>query len=84
MIRILFFASLRERLGTAEEQIDLPGNVQTVADLLGHLQARGGQWRALLGVEETVLVAVNRQMAQPDTTIREGDEVGFFPPVTGG
>lgn len=84
MIRLLFFASLKERLGTSEEQIELPGNVQTVADLLSHLQGRGGPWRALLGVEETVLVAVNQQMAQPDTTLEEGDEVGFFPPVTGG
>lgn len=80
MIRVLYFASLRERLGCDAEQLEsVPANV---AALLEQLAARGEPWDAVLGGR--VLCAVNQQMAQRDTPLQAGDEVGLFPPVTGG
>lgn len=82
MIRILYFASLRERLGSAEETLqEHPG---TVAALRAQLAARGDAWGEVFADEQRVLAAVNQEMAPADQTLRSGDEVGFFPPVTGG
>jgi molybdopterin synthase sulfur carrier subunit len=84
MIEILYFARLRERLGCAGERIELPATVHNPAELLVHLRGRGGAWAEALGEGETVLCAVNQEMARPETPIRDGDEVALFPPVTGG
>jgi molybdopterin synthase sulfur carrier subunit len=82
MIRVLYFASLRERLGRDAEEIEGPAD--SVAELLAVLRARGGAYSAALGERETVLVARNQEMAHLDTPIADGDEIGIFPPVTGG
>jgi len=84
MIKLLYFAKLREDLGTATEEIALPEDVTTVAALRAHLIGRGGTWASALGREKGVRVAVNQELAQATTSIRLGDEVAFFPPVTGG
>jgi molybdopterin synthase sulfur carrier subunit len=84
MIEILYFARLREHVGCARERIELPTGVATAADLLAHLRARGGAWAESLGGGETILLAVNQEMARPETRIQDGDEVALFPPVTGG
>ena len=84
MIRVLYFASLRDRLGLEREEIELPGETGNVAGLRRLLQSRGGEWATVFAEGETVLAAVNQEMAQNDTPISDGDEVGFFPPVTGG
>lgn len=85
MIRILYFASLRERLGRDAEELELPvGGVTDVAGLMAILRSRGGVWGEALAAGETVLVARNQEMAGMDTAIVDGDEVGVFPPVTGG
>lgn len=84
MLKILYFARLREDLGCAEEGIELPQGVDTVASLRAHLRARGGAWEQVLAQSRAVQVAVNKDIAQPATAIRPGDEVAFFPPVTGG
>ena len=82
MIRILYFASLRERLGSADETVqDYP---QTLADLRAQLAARGGVWREVFTDGHAVLAAVNQEMAGDGQALQAGDEVGFFPPVTGG
>lgn len=83
-VKILFFAGLREQLGSGSEQLDLPAGVGTVAALRTHLMTRGGAWQAALGEKRALRVAVNQDMAQADTPVRAGDEVAFFPPVTGG
>lgn len=83
-IKLLYFARLRERLGTAGEEIELPASVQDVAGLLCCLRNRGGNWETELGAGRPVLVAVNQNMAQPQHALRAGDEVALFPPVTGG
>jgi len=84
MIRILYFASLRERLGRDAEELELPAGVRDVAGLLAYLRKRDGVWGEALAAGETVLVARNQEMAGLDTAILDGDEVGVFPPVTGG
>ena len=83
-VRVLFFASLREQLGTAGEEIELPAGVATVAALRGHLARRGGPWEGALAEKKNVRAAVNQDMAKPGAPIRAGDEIAFFPPVTGG
>jgi sulfur-carrier protein len=84
MIRIRYFARLREVLGLAEEALEAAPEPTTVADLLGQLRGRGGVWAQALGPESRVLVAVNQELARPETLIRDADEVALFPPVTGG
>ena len=85
MIRILFFASLRERLGEAEVTLAPAPELKTVADVRAALAARtDGRWAEALSVEQRLLAAVNETMAPPETAVQDGDVVAFFPPVTGG
>ena len=84
MITLVYLARLREALGTASEKVELPGDVGTVAALLGWLRGRGGVWAAELAPERAVRVAVNFGVARTDTPIKAGDEIALFPPVTGG
>jgi molybdopterin synthase sulfur carrier subunit len=88
MIQIRYFASLRERLGTGAEEIPAPtpaaGAETTVADLLLLLRQRGEPWNEVLNETSSLLAAVNQEMAGPATPVQDGDEVAFFPPVTGG
>ena len=82
MIKILFFAQLRERLKTDEMRLDLEKSL-TVGQLRDTLSSEDDNWRECLE-DGRVLVAVNQTMATGDTRINPGDEVAFFPPVTGG
>jgi molybdopterin synthase sulfur carrier subunit len=84
MVRLLYFARLREDLGTGAEALALPAGVTTVAALRAHLMARGGAWASVLANGKALRVAVNQEMADPQTPVKAGDEVAFFPPVTGG
>jgi sulfur-carrier protein len=84
VVRILYFARLREALGREGEELVLPEQVADVATLVNFLRSRGGAWASELRVGKVVRVAVNQEMAQPGTPIREGDEIALFPPVTGG
>jgi molybdopterin synthase sulfur carrier subunit len=81
---VLFFAALREQVGAASEEIDLPGDASTVAALRAHLAGRGGAWTSALAEKKLLRFAVNQDMVPPATPIHSGDEVAFFPPVTGG
>jgi sulfur-carrier protein len=82
-IRVLYFASLRERLGTAQEHVLLqPGS--TVAHLVAALVARGGHWASAFAPGQAYRVAVNQDMAAATTPLADGAEVALFPPVTGG
>ena len=82
ILTVRFFARLREELGT--EQLTLPADKdQTAGDLLAALASRGGPWAQLQG-SQPVMFAINQAMARPATPGRAGDEVAFFPPVTGG
>ena len=83
-VRVLYFASIREKLGRDSEEIDLPAGVASIAALRTHLRARGGAWADALAEGKLLRAAVNQDMAQPAAAIKAGDEVAFFPPVTGG
>ncbi|MFN2645944.1 MAG: molybdopterin converting factor subunit 1 [Burkholderiales bacterium] len=83
-VKLVFFASLREQLGRPHEELELPAGVSTVGALREHLHARGGEWASAFAPNRPVRAAVNQDMAQAAATIKGGDEVAFFPPVTGG
>jgi sulfur-carrier protein len=84
MITILYFARLREALGTASEQIAVPAGVRDLESLRKLLRNRGGAWAEELADGRSVRAAVNQDMACGDTPIVDGEEIAFFPPVTGG
>ena len=83
-IRILYFASLREKIGKEAEEVELPAGVATVAALRSHLRARGGSYELAFSEKALLRSAVNQDMVQPAAAVKAGDEVAFFPPVTGG
>lgn len=83
MIQVLFFAKLREQLDTPGLNREHSGAV-TVGSLKAEIIAEGGDdWRGALGAEN-VLSAVNQSLVKDDAVVADGDEVAFFPPVTGG
>jgi len=83
-LEIRFFASLREALGVSQESITIPDSVKTIADLRLELIARGNPWTEVLAEGKVLRCALNHHMVDPSTLLKEGDEVAFFPPVTGG
>jgi molybdopterin synthase sulfur carrier subunit len=83
-INLRFFASVREAVGTSNESVVLPPGVATVGAVRDLLIARGGAWAGALGHERALRMAFDQVMCEPDTPLREGGEVAFFPPVTGG
>ena len=80
-IRILYFAGLKESLGRGVDTVDLPEGVKTVGELRDWLVAHGAP---VLASTRNLRCAVNQEMAPASTPIKAGDEVAFFPPVTGG
>ena len=84
MVTVLYFARLKDTLGTAREELALPPGVRDLAALRNALVGRGGAWAQELAGPRQIRAAVNQEMANPDTPISDGDEVAFFPPVTGG
>jgi molybdopterin synthase sulfur carrier subunit len=84
IITVFYFARLKEAFGRASERLPLPPSVDTVGALREHLRARGGAWEAELAAAKPVRVALNQEMAPPGARLSPGDEVAFFPPVTGG
>jgi sulfur-carrier protein len=84
VVTLLYFASLRESLGTSREQVALSAGASTVSTLLDELRSRGTRWTEAFAPGKQWRVAVNQQMADPATPLKAGDEVAFFPPVTGG
>jgi molybdopterin synthase sulfur carrier subunit len=83
-LRLLYFARLREALGTDHEDVTVPEGVDDVAALTAWLRARGGAWTSELAAGRAYRVAVNQDMAHPGTRLAEGAEIAIFPPVTGG
>ena len=83
-VRVLYFASVREKLGKDAEEIELPAEVATIGALRAHLRGRGGAWGDALAESRLLRTALNQDMAPAAAAIRAGDEIAFFPPVTGG
>jgi molybdopterin synthase sulfur carrier subunit len=84
VVTLLYFASLRESLGASREQLALPSGNATVASLVDELRSRDSRWTEAFAPGKTWRVAVNQQMATLATPVKPGDEIAFFPPVTGG
>ncbi len=84
MVNVLYFARLRERMGRSEERLPLPEGVASVGALAAWLRARDAAGAAAFADPATVRAAVNQCFAQPAAAVSDGDEVAFFPPVTGG
>jgi molybdopterin synthase sulfur carrier subunit len=83
-ISLRFFASVREALGVSQEELTLPAHATTVGAVRDLLIARGGAWAEALSHDRALRMAFNHVMCEPATEVREGGEVAFFPPVTGG
>ena len=81
-ISVRFFARLREELNTDELIVDAEPNLDA-GQILERLAKRGGPWAQLTG-DQPVMIAVNQTMANAKTPVKGGDELAFFPPVTGG
>ena len=83
-MRILYFAWLRTKTGTASEQVSPPAEVTTVGELMQWLASQRSGFAEALAAPGVVRAAVNQDYAEPGDPVRPGDEVAFFPPVTGG
>jgi sulfur-carrier protein len=84
VVTLLYFAGLRETLGCSREQVPLPSAAPTVSALIDALRNRDAKWSEAFAPGKRFRVAVNQQMADLATPIKPGDEIAFFPPVTGG
>ena len=83
-ITVLYFARLRETFGMASEELLLPEGIASLEGVRATLAARGGVWSQELAAGRAFRAAVNQDIARADTVVKTGDEVAFFPPVTGG
>jgi molybdopterin synthase sulfur carrier subunit len=83
-VKLLYFAWVREKIGRSEENVVLPGFVQTVGDLLSWQKSRGPEYADAFARAEIIRTALDRAHAKPSTQIAGAGEIAFFPPVTGG
>jgi len=83
-VRLLYFAWVRQNLGKGEERYARPDGVNTLCDLVIHLAARDSVYAEVFGHPERLRAAINQTHAGFASPIAEGDEIAFFPPVTGG
>lgn len=83
-MKLLYFAWLKQKIGTGEEDITLPDDVATLGALVTWLKSRGPGYEEALGDLAVVRFAVNQDFAGLDHPLSDGDEVAVFPPVTGG
>ena len=83
-MKLLYFAWVRQRIGSSEEDITAPPSINTVAALVEFLRRRGAGYEAAFRDLKLLRVAVNQEHAGFDARIGPNDEVAFFPPVTGG
>jgi sulfur-carrier protein len=84
MVRILYFAWVRERIGKAEERVELPASARTVADLIAWLSSRGEEYAYAFEKPTVIRTAIDKVHVKPDAAIAGAREIAFFPPMTGG
>ena len=84
MIKIKYFASLSESLGLKSEELAHSDQIRTAEDIINQLVERDESWASEFSGENKILVAINQEMSERDAAVSDGDEVAFFPPVTGG
>ncbi len=83
-IKVLYFARIKEAVNYSTENVELPKDVLTVIALKNWLSLRGEVWANLFNGKQVVRAAINHVLVDDLATIQVGDEVAFFPPVTGG
>jgi len=83
-MKLVYFAWVREKAGTSAEDISPPDGVTDVAALIDWLKQRGGGYTEAFADLSLIRVAVNQHHVDFDHALRAGDEVAFFPPITGG
>ena len=83
-MKLLYFAWVRERVGKTEEDVTLPAQVTTVADLMEWLAGRGEEYAHAFENRKVIRAAIDRNHVQPQTPIAGAREIAFFPPMTGG
>jgi sulfur-carrier protein len=83
-IKVLYFARIKEAVNYSTEEIELPDTALTVTALKNYLSLRGDTWADLFNGKQTIRAAINHELVDNLAIINAGDEVAFFPPVTGG
>jgi molybdopterin synthase sulfur carrier subunit len=83
-VKVLYFAWVREKVGKAEETIDVPAGVETAQQFIAWLKGRGPEYAEAFARAEVIRVALDRTHVQPTASIAGAREIAFFPPVTGG
>ena len=84
IIKILYFARIKEAVNYSTEELDLPADVSTITALKNYLSLRGDTWANLFNGKQVVRAAINHALVDDLAVIQAGDEVALFPPVTGG
>jgi molybdopterin synthase sulfur carrier subunit len=83
-MRLVYFAWVRERVGKAEEELEPPATVKTVAELMRWLHGRGEEYAHAFEQAKSIRAAIDKRHVRPDTAIAGAREIAFFPPMTGG
>ncbi len=83
-LKLLYFAWVRERIGKADEEVEPPADVRTVADLVGWLTGRGEQYAYAFENPKVLRTAIDRAQVRADAVLAGAHEIAFFPPMTGG
>jgi molybdopterin synthase sulfur carrier subunit len=83
-MKLVYFSWVKDRIGFGEEEIELPGHVKTVQDLLAWLPGRGANFADALADPAIIRVAVDQEYSTPDADVTRANEIALFPPVTGG
>ncbi|NML74134.1 molybdopterin converting factor subunit 1 [Rhizobium sp. S-51] len=84
MVKLVYFAWVRERIGKGEEELELPPEVKTAGDLIAHLATLGEEYENALQFPKAIRVAINQEHVEHDEPIAGAREIGLFPPMTGG
>ncbi|MCA3563319.1 MAG: molybdopterin converting factor subunit 1 [Methylocystis sp.] len=84
MVKLVYFAWVRERVGKPEESVDLPASVTTIADLIVWLAGRGEEYAYAFENGPLIRAAIDRTHVKHDASVAGAREIAFFPPMTGG
>jgi sulfur-carrier protein len=83
-VKLLYFAWVREKVGSGSEEIELPPQVETVSDVISWLRTRGPQFDEAFARPHVIRAALDKVHVKPAARIAGSREIAFFPPVTGG
>jgi sulfur-carrier protein len=84
MLKVRYFAWVRERVGKPEEDVEVPDSVVTVGDLVTWLSSRGEEYAHAFDNPKVIRAALDRAHVKPQAALGKATEIAFFPPMTGG